>query len=177
MCVFAGVAESQVYGRSLHIPRLLPLPLIALGVLFLGWVGQEYQRVEVGYRQLRYEGRSIVVPASQEKVVGSVLFDQLGAFLWFSRQKISRGVSEETVERMSAVAARYPYPGVIVNYVQALVYVGNYSEANRQLRVLRGTQQPEVYCQGLRHFVNMAGDEPAFLELVVVKFEPKLCRE
>ncbi|WOX06392.1 PglL family O-oligosaccharyltransferase [Microbulbifer pacificus] len=175
VCVFAGLVEAQMSGWSVRVSRILTVPLIVVMAVFLGWIGTEYQRVEMGYRQIRFEGKKIALPVSQEVVSGSVLFDQLGAFLWFSRQKNPSTVSDRTVERMSAVAARYPYPGVIVNYAEALVYQGNYTEANRQLRVLQRTQSSDIYCQVVDFFAGKAENEPAFSELVVVKFESEIC--
>ncbi len=113
------------------------------GLVVLAVVGLEYLQAEQSHRLLRLESARVGTTGIESKAPDLLVLTQLGAILEFARTEAHTAMSPAELERMRAVAQRYPFPPIMLRYALAVGLNGNPAEARLTLARLCSVHPPD----------------------------------
>lgn len=145
-----GYLEGKVADQhSLQITLIFSRIAAGLVLFVLAWSAVEYLRVEEDFRVARMEALRVgKTPSEYERPVIHLL-TQLDAMLLATRTVPAPGMSGEQVEQLRLAAMRFPWTAIQNRYALALALNGNFTEASRQLMVMRAMYGEKTY-KGIR---------------------------
>ena len=104
----------------------------------------DYKRIENEHELMRYENvklRNIDIDGIEPK---AILLNQLSEYIWFVRQPIGMGVSEQELERIRKVVYRYPDKPVLYRYIQILYLNDQVKEMNHMLKIFNAFYKEQL---------------------------------
>ena len=111
---------------------------------FLLIIIYDYKKNESEHELMRYENvqlRNININGIEPK---AILLNQLSEYIWFVRQPIGMGVSEQELERIRKVVYRYPDKPVLYRYIQILYLNDQVKEMNHMLKIFNAFYKEQL---------------------------------
>lgn len=113
-----GYINSPQGGVVAGSKRVFSVPYGVCLVLFsIVWI--DYSKVEENYRELRFQSAGIGGFSIKNEVPDIILLTQLRGLLWVARSNMSPEMSMTDLMRVRAVALRYPFPPVLMQFALA----------------------------------------------------------
>lgn len=93
---------------------------------------------------MRYENVKLRNVGAEDVEYKGIFLTQLSDYIWFVRQPLQSGNSEQELERMRKVVYRYPDRPVIYRYIQILYLNGHKQEMSRMLKLFNAFYKEQL---------------------------------
>jgi hypothetical protein len=118
-----GLSSRREWPARWALPPALATAALAIGI---AW---DYRGVEEDFRLLRFESANIGNLRAMQLTPNAPFLSSIGAYVSFTRQEPTTGMSREQLADMARLVTRYPYAPTLARYGEALVLNGRQDEA------------------------------------------------
>lgn len=144
--LWIGQIEGEVVAARTLRQRWNAVPVLLSGfMMFALW--RDYHEVEEDFRLMRFEVLHIGTVRATQPAPDAPFLSGLTEFLRFSRTEPAAGMGPSQLQRMEAVAKRYPYAPSLYRWARALALNGRLPEARRVLNQLRRLHGDAYYAR------------------------------
>jgi len=142
--LWIGLIEASIGSRAWMADSWSKALSMVTFVLLLAVV-KDYPAVEDDFRLVRFEFLRIGKIHPAEPAPDAPFLSSLTAFLAYSREVPTSGLTAQQLSEMEAITLRYPYPGSILRYASALALNGRIEEARLMFVKLRSIYGQQMY--------------------------------
>lgn len=146
--IMLGVAESEAFkgfGVDSKVAKWFLVVCGSIGILLLFQVWVEYQKVETGFQQMRYDRANIGRPRPWPEDSAIVLLTQLDARLRAAYVDIDSSITDDEIDNLCGVAHREPYPLELYRCGLAKAYRGDAKGAAREFLIIESLHRQRSF--------------------------------
>lgn len=160
-------AKNNQLQKSFSIQKWLKNTVAVTGVILLGAIFFEYQKIESDARLLRFESRQIGNIKAEKEAPDVYLLTHLREFLRYGRTKAYEGMSELELEEMEQIAHRYPLASSLFRYTLALAINSKFEEARLELIRIKNLYGQQDYDEAVTNFKILEQEYPQLKLLIM----------
>jgi hypothetical protein len=158
--LMGGVSRSSAPHCTSRIPAAVPMAALAAAAVVSGLLAVDYLALEEESRAIRFSEARVGLDTDRAEPPRVLLLSQLDALLALAREPpASSGgdVSQTTLDRLGAVARRYPQGFALIRHAEALARAGRPADAQAALAPLCRTHSIGQ-CERARAFWKLLGE-------------------
>lgn len=167
--VMLGVAESEAFNgiaiNSKVARWFLGVSGVA-GVVLLSCIWIEYQKIETGFQQMRFDRANIGRPKPWPEDSGVVLLTQLDARLRAAYIDINSSITEDEADNLCRVAYSEPYPLELYRCGLAKGYGGDAEGAAREFLIIESLHRQRSFMWAYTELQKEARQFPELFKVV-----------
>lgn len=147
-------AQQNEKNTFLSLDRMIYVQYLSCCLILMIIFFYDYKQVEHQHELMRYENvqlRNIDVNGIEPKVI---FLNQLSEYVWFVRQPLKSGQSEQELQRMRKVVYRYPDRPMLYRYIQILCLNKKEREAEHIIKLFNAFYQEKLTLKGVKQGIQ-----------------------
>ncbi|ARU27418.1 PglL family O-oligosaccharyltransferase [Cellvibrio sp. PSBB006] len=167
--IMLGVAESES-STGIIVNNKLAKWLLGVsslvGVLLLVQIWTEYQKIEAGFQQMRFDRANIGRPKPWANDSSIVLLTQLDARLRAAYVDINASITDDEVDSLCRVAHREPYPLELYRCGLAKGYRGDAGGAAREFLIIESLHRQRSFMWAYTELQKKSIESPELVSVL-----------